>query len=103
MNIYDYKTRKTELWNNEHLKKCLEHLPYNPLNLEEILNTILSKSEDKEIQINDDSISLKSKDGEKIDIPVTIDLIKECQYRIFEETGVREVLFIELKNILFSN
>lgn len=93
---YNYKTKKTELWNNRHLKDCLERLPYKPLNLEKILTTVLSKHEDKEIRINDDLISLKSEDEEEINIPLTIDSIKEHQSIILEKMGVREFIFIEL-------
>lgn len=100
---YDHKTKKPELWDNSYLKDCLEHLPYNPLNLEEIFNTVLFKNEGKEIKIKDGFISLEPEDGQQINIPVTIDLIRDYQYKIFEEAGVREFLFIELKNIVFSN
>ncbi|MEH2318305.1 hypothetical protein [Nostoc sp.] len=100
---YDHKTRKPELWDNLYLKDCLKHLQYNPLNLEEILNTVLFKNEGKEIKIKDGFFSLEPQDGQQIDIPVTIDLIRHSQDTIFEKTGVREFLFIELKNIVFSN
>lgn len=92
-----------QLWNNNKLKECVEQLPYNPLNLEDILTAILSSEEEKLIPIREEMITIKSSEEESIDIPASVNMFKEMQNNFFERTGITNFLFVELENIVSKN
>ncbi|MEA5554500.1 hypothetical protein VB713_26560 [Anabaena cylindrica UHCC 0172] len=90
-----------QLWNKNKLKECVEQLPYNPLNLEDILTAILRSSvKEKLIPIKEEMIKIKSSEGKTIDIPASVNMIREIQNNFFETTGISNFLFIEFEDIL---
>ncbi|AFZ26613.1 hypothetical protein Cylst_4535 [Cylindrospermum stagnale PCC 7417] len=96
------KNKKPHLWDNNNLKECVEQLPYNPLNLEDILNSILSGKQGKTISVIEDSITIESSKGKTIKIPASVNMIRENKNSFFEETGIKHFLFIEISNIEFK-
>ncbi|OYE00008.1 hypothetical protein [Nostoc sp. 'Peltigera membranacea cyanobiont' 232] len=100
----DYQGRKPILWNNERLNSCIEQSTNNFLNLEDILNHILFENKDKkkEIQIQDEIISLESKDFKTVRIPTNAQSIEDYKWQILKETGVKFVAYIEFNNISFN-
>ncbi|MEH1925390.1 hypothetical protein [Nostoc sp.] len=91
---------KDFVWNNKNLQECIEQLPYNPLNLEDVLISILIGKVGKVIPVTGNGlVTIKSSEEERIDIPVGSNINRNDFMRLWETTGINNFLLVELENI----
>ncbi|MBD2247500.1 hypothetical protein [Nostoc sp. FACHB-888] len=100
--IYHHKP-KYLVWNNKKLQECIEQLPYNPLNIEDVLISILIGKMGKAIPVIGNSlVTIKSSEEESINIPVGSKINRDDFMSLWETTGINNFLVVELESISFT-